>query len=151
MLLTGTFPRAIDDKHRIAIPKRIRDALRLAESAVLYIVLGQEKSLAIYTEDALATLAGDRKSVSPAGEDVRAFNRLFYASAEPAEVDSQGRIRIPPSLADDAKLGKDVVLLGVYDHLELWNRERWEEYAARQSAQFDQLAERAFIKGVDAK
>jgi MraZ protein len=78
---------------------------------------------------------------------VRAFNRLFYARAERIEVDGQGRIRIPPPLATLSGLEKEAVLLGVHDHLELWDRGRWETYLADKSSQFDQIAENAFGAG----
>ncbi|HEX3872496.1 MAG TPA: division/cell wall cluster transcriptional repressor MraZ [Pirellulales bacterium] len=143
------FPRSIDDKHRIAVPKRIRDALKLEESSVLYITRGTDSSLAIYTEETLAALAERLAPASPNQHDVRAFNRLFYAQAEPAEIDSQGRIRVPPSLAELAGLDKEIVLLGVQDHLELWDRAHWDAYCAKQSAQYDEIAERAFNTSVE--
>ncbi|HEX4129151.1 MAG TPA: division/cell wall cluster transcriptional repressor MraZ [Pirellulales bacterium] len=144
MLLTGTFPRAVDEKQRIAIPKRIRDALNLTESSVLYITRGTDTSLAVYTEEGLERLAERLAAASPTQNDVRAFSRLFYAQAEPVEVDSQGRVRIPGGLAQVAELGGEVVLVGVQDHLELWNRQRWESYLADKASQYDELAERAF-------
>jgi MraZ protein len=81
---------------------------------------------------------------SPAGPDVRAFSRLFYAQAQPAELDGQGRIRIPPELAELAGLSREAVLLGVQDHLELWDRGRWEAYLAERQTRYDEIAEAAF-------
>jgi MraZ protein len=144
MLLTGTFVRAVDEKLRIAIPKRLRDALRLPDKADLYVTPGTDGSVAIYTEETLAGLAERLASGSPTGQDVRAFGRLFYAQAERVEVDAQGRVRIPPALAQLASLGKEAVLLGVHDHMELWDRERWETYLAQRVGQYDDIAERAF-------
>jgi MraZ protein len=75
---------------------------------------------------------------------VRAFSRLFYARAQSVEMDSQGRVRIPPELAALAGLGKEAVLVGVQDHLELWDKGRWEQYVAQRQNQYDQIAEAAF-------
>lgn len=147
MLLTGTFVRSVDDKQRIAIPKRLREALEGSEVKALFIAPGTDGSLAIYTEESLASLAGRLAAVSPAQQDVRAFNRLFYAQAERLELDAQGRIRIPPALAQLATLGKEAVLLGVQDHMELWDRVRWESYLADRSPHYDEIAERAFTPG----
>ena len=72
------------------------------------------------------------------------LGRMFYARAERIEIDSQGRIRIPSSLADLAELKKEVVLVGVRDHMEVWDAERWDGYLAEQQIQFDEVAERAF-------
>ena len=146
MLLTGTFPRTIDEKQRLAIPKRLRDALCQgeAEGGVLYAAPGTDGSLALYTEESFSRLAEQLSASPPTGQDVRAFSRLFYAQAQRLEFDRQGRVRIPPELVQLAGLEKEVVLVGVRDHLELWNRQRWETYLAEQQAQYDQLAERAF-------
>jgi MraZ protein len=147
MLLTGTFVRAIDEKLRLAIPKRLRDALGAGPDRLLFVTPGTDRSLAIYTEETLGQLARRLAAASPAGPDVRAFSRLFYAQAQQAELDSQGRIRIPPELAELAGLGREAVLLGVQDHLELWDRNRWEEYLAGRQARYDEIAEAAFSAG----
>lgn len=144
MTLTGTFPRSLDDKQRIAIPKRLREALVTAERQYLYVAPGTDGSLALYTEEAFAALAARLAEASPTGGDVRAFTRLFYARAQQVEVDSQGRTRIPAELAQMAGLTKEVVLLGVLDHLEIWDKARWEQYLAGKEPQYDQIAERAF-------
>ncbi len=146
MLLTGTFVRTLDEKQRLAIPKRFRDALGVAAEQTLFVAPGTDRSLAIYTEEALSRLAERLAAASPAGPDVRAFSRLFYAQAQPAEVDGQGRIRIPPELAALAGLGRESVLLGVQDHLEIWDKGRWEQYLAERQSRYDQIAEAAFSK-----
>lgn len=143
MLLTGTFARSLDEKQRIAIPKRVRDALGDALT-VLYVTPGNDGSLSIYTEEELSKLAERLAASSPAQQEVRTFSRLFYAQAERVELDSQGRVRIPPELAQSAHLQKDVVLLGVQNHLELWDKLQWEAYLAGQQPRYDEIAEAAF-------
>ncbi|MEX0978031.1 MAG: hypothetical protein WDZ48_04220, partial [Pirellulales bacterium] len=124
--------------------KPLRDALGSRAKAPLYVTPGTDGSLALYTEDSLAALANRLAQASPNAQDVRAFGRLFYARAQAVELDSQGRVRIPPELAALAGLGKEAVLIGVQDHLELWERRRWEQYVARRQSQYDQIAEAAF-------
>jgi MraZ protein len=148
MLLTGTFSRAIDEKLRVAIPKPLREALGSLAKKRLYVAPGTDGSLAIYTEDALARLATRLAEASPNAQDVRAFSRLFYARAQAVELDSQGRVRIPPELAALAGLGKEAVLVGVHDHFELWERRRWEQYVARLANEYDKIAEAAFQRPV---
>ena len=144
MLLTGVFGRSIDEKLRVAIPKRLRDALDCDQGAGMYIAPGTDQSLALYTEEAFARLAERLAQVSPTREDVRTFNRLFYARAQRVEVDTQGRVRIPPELAELARLEKEVMLLGVQDHLEIWAADRWKSYLAERQGQYDAIAEAAF-------
>jgi len=147
MQLTGRFQRSLDEKQRLAIPKRLRDALPSPDGqAVLYVAPGTDGSLALYTEESFSRLADQLAQASPTAQDVRAFSRLFYAQAQAVEVDSQGRIRIPPELVELAALGKEVVLVGVRDHLELWDSRRWADYLSDKQARYDEIAEKAFHK-----
>ena len=144
MLLTGNFSRALDEKLRIAIPKRLRDAMQCPIGGGLFVAPGTDASLAIYTEDAFARLAERLAAASPTRQDVRAFSRLFYAQAQRVELDRQGRVRVPPELAQLAQLEKDVVLLGVQDHLELWAAAHWHAYVTEKQVHYDEIAETAF-------
>ncbi|HUT89734.1 MAG TPA: division/cell wall cluster transcriptional repressor MraZ [Thermoguttaceae bacterium] len=144
MLLTGTFTRSVDEKLRVAIPKRLREALGCPDSGVLYVAPGTDGSLAIYAEGAIQRLAERLAQASPTQKEVRDFTRLFYARTQRVELDRQGRVRIPADLAELAQLGKDVVLLGVQDHVELWASGRWDVYLAEKRASYDQIAEAAF-------
>jgi MraZ protein len=144
MLLTGVFNRSIDQKLRVAIPRRLRECLQGDGKGAIHVAPGTDQSLAIYAEDALARLAERLAQGSPTRQDVRTFNRLFYARAQRVAWDSQGRVRIPPELAQLAGLEKEVVLLGVQDHVELWDAGRWQSYLAEKQGQYDQIAEAAF-------
>lgn len=143
MLLTGTFLRSLDEKLRLAVPKRLREAMGCGEGATLYIAPGTDGSLSIYPEEAFRQLAKRIEAVSPAEQHVRAFTRLFYARAQRVELDSQGRLRIPVELARLGQLEGDVVLLGVQNHVELWAQERWQAYLAEKEARYDDIAEAA--------
>jgi MraZ protein len=143
-LLTGTFFRALDDKQRLAIPKPIRESLGFPDQKVLYLAPGTDRSLALYSPEVFSRLADQLGEASPNGPEVRAFSRLFYAQAQRGEIDRSGRLRIPAELALLASLQKEIVLLGVRDHLELWNRTCWESYLATKQPKYDEIAERAF-------
>ena len=98
----------------------------------------------MYTEEAFSGIAERLDRTSPTAPEVRAFSRLFFARAERVDVDSQGRIRIPAELAEMVALDGEGVLLGVRDHLELWDCSRWERYQQEKQQHYDQLAEKAF-------
>ena len=145
MLLTGLFNRSLDEKFRLAVPKNLRDAfVTKGEKAEGYVAPGTDGSVAVYTEEGFQRLSERLAKSSPAGQDVRAFSRLFFSKAEHVELDAQGRIRLPAGLVKEAELKHEVVLLGVRDHLEIWNLERWDEYVKKQQESYDELAERAF-------
>jgi len=142
MALTGTWPRSLDEKGRFAVPKRIRDDLGGETLTELVIAPWTEKSLALFTPaefDALAARFGEKSAKS----GVRDYMRLLYARAEHADLDSQGRIRIPDRLKTFAELDREVVLLGVNDHAEIWDSARWDKYVADLNPQFDAIAEQA--------
>ena len=150
MVLTGRFERALDDKNRIAVPKTLREefALSLTASAEggtqLYVAPGQDKSLVLYAPAAFEALAQTLAASSSHRAEVLNFERMLFSRAEKIEWDGQGRIRIPERLAEFAQLKRDVMLLGVRDHAELWDKEVWNEFEQRHSARFDEMAQAAF-------
>ena len=144
MTLTGTYSRSLDDKHRLAIPKRLREEFSGKESTCLFIAPGTDRSLFLYAPQAFEELAV-RLTVKPSSRaNVRNYLRTFYARAEKVEIDNQGRIRIPDRLADFAQLQREIVLLGVQDHAEIWDRKLWQAFLEEHSVDFDALAEKAY-------
>jgi MraZ protein len=142
MLFTGTYPRTLDEKNRLALPKRVREAL--GGQASLFVTPGQDQCLWICSQQGLDRLA-EKLEQSPASDaEVRVFRRLFFAQTEPVNVDRSGRILISERLIQFAGLKHELVLIGVVDHLELWDAQRWQEYSARNAPRFDAVAESAF-------
>lgn len=144
MALTGTWPRTLDDKGRLAVPKRVREDLGGMDLKSLFLAPWTEKSLAVFTPKNFETLAQRFSEKSAGKSDVRNYMRLFYAKAEQLDVDSQGRLRIPDRLKVFAELEREVVLLGVNDHLEVWDAARWDAYVGQLNPQFDEIAEHAY-------
>jgi MraZ protein len=147
MLLTGTYPRTLDDKKRLALPKRVRELLK--EPAILFVTPGPDQSLWVYTQEALERLAGKLDQAPAADAQARVFQRLYFAQTETIDVDRSGRILIPDRLLQFAALTHDVIMIGVRDHLELWDAERWQNYLAQNASRFDSVAEAAFATGRD--
>jgi len=147
MLLTGTYPRTLDDKKRLALPKRVRELLK--EPAVLFVTPGPDQSLWVYTQEALERLAQKLDQAPAADAEARVFRRLYFAQTEAIDVDRSGRVLIPDRLLQFAALKHEVVMIGVRDHLELWDAERWQNYLAQNAPRFDSVAEAAFAAGRD--
>lgn len=139
MALTGTYARSLDDKRRVAIPKRLRDEFGEGDVRSLYIAPGTDRSLSLYAPGGFARLA-EKLSQKP---NLQNYLRLFYSSAERVDLDAQGRIRVPDRLATHAGLDREVYLLGVQDHIELWDQGQWETFIAERTPQFDELAHQA--------
>jgi MraZ protein len=144
MLLTGTHPRTLDDKKRMALPKRVRDLLQ--DPQTLFVTPGPDESLWLYTQTALEELSGKLDQTPATDAEARVFRRLYFAQTEAVDVDRSGRILIPERLVLFAGLKHEVVLLGVRDHLELWDAERWQQYLTQNAPRFDAVAESAFRK-----
>lgn len=151
MLLTGNYRRNLDEKLRLAIPKQLREAMGFPEKTSLFIAPGTDKSLVIYTAEVLEQIGQSLNGLSPAAKDTRAFTRLFYAQAQPADVDRQGRLRIPPELAKLSDFGGEVMVLGVRDRIEIWNANSWDEFLNNTQPSYDDLAERVLGDANSAK
>lgn len=143
MLLTGTYQRALDEKQRLPIPKPLRE--QLTAGTRLYVTPGLDGCLSVYPEAAFTALAERLEAASPASREVRDYSRLFYSQAACTVPDAQWRIRIPAELTQWAGIKGPVAMVGVRDHLEVWNAEKWEKYVAQCDPQYDRLAELAFV------
>jgi MraZ protein len=144
MLLTGTHPRTLDEKKRLALPKRVREQLENPET--LFITPGPDQCLWLFTQAGLERLAEKLDQAPAADAEVRVFRRLYFAQTESVDVDRTGRILLPERLVQFAELTHEVVLIGVRDHLELWESRRWQQYLAQHAPRFDTVAEQAFQK-----
>jgi MraZ protein len=141
--LTGTFERAIDEKLRLAIPKPLKDAFGVTGSDALFLAPGNEGSLSVYSAEGFERFANQLARVSPGRANVRNYLRLFYARAERVVMDKQNRIRIPERLMTHAGLRHEVVILGVNDHAEIWDKTTWEQFLTGHSEQYDDLTTEA--------
>lgn len=143
MALTGTFERLIDDKLRLSLPKPLKEAFGVKGTDALFLAPGNEGCLSVYSADGFDQFARQLASVSPGRANVRNFLRLFYARAERVVLDKQNRIRIPERLVSHASLQHEVVILGINDHAEIWDKTTWEQFLSGHSSQFDQLTTEA--------
>jgi MraZ protein len=144
VLLTGTHPRTLDDKKRFALPRRVRELL--GEPATLFVTPGPDQCLWLYTQDGLERLAEKLDQTPAANAEARVFRRLYFAQTEAVDLDRSGRVLLPERLVQFAGLRHEVVLIGVRDHLELWDAERWQRYLTENAPRFDAVAEGAFQK-----
>lgn len=143
-MFLGEFTHTIDSKKRLAIPTRLRKDL--GESVV--ITRGPDHCLFLYP---LAVWEGMAEKLSklPLGQaDTRNFVRFMLAGASEGEFDSLGRIIIPETLRTYAGLGAKAVIVGVFDRIEVWAPERWEEVRRMTEEHADRLAERLGDLGV---
>ena len=143
-MLLGTHDHTIDDKNRLTLPAKFRRAF---ENGCV-VTRGLDGCLWAWTptgwdnyrESILANL-------HPLSKEGRQLQRHFFSGASETAPDKQGRVSIPPALLGHAKLGRDVVVAGVNDHLEIWDRAAWKRELNEVEGSAEDVAERLAAQG----
>ena len=118
--MTGQYAHNIDAKGRLFIPAKLREEL----GTTFHVTIGQDHCLSVYSEDSWKAFEERLKTMSYSQiKDLR----TVFANAADCEPDAQGRILIPAKLRGYADLKKEVVVIGSFDRVEIWNAERWAE------------------------
>lgn len=132
---TGEYHHNIDTKGRLIIPAKLREGL--GESFML--TKGQDNCLYAYPMEEWGEVQRKMRDQAQARADNLAFMRNFFSSASDCETDNLGRILVAPTLRDYADLNgkKEVAVLGIFNRVEIWNKERWEEYCKENSDSMD--------------
>ncbi len=133
----GSYEHNLDSKGRLFVPSRFRDEL----GEQIYITKGFDGCLALYSEEAFKPKIEEYKSLSFNHADTRAHLRVNSSTFDKVSVDSHGRIAIPMRLLKRENITQEVTIVGVIDHLEIWDRERWNEYFDRNYGRDEEIAE----------
>jgi len=142
-MLVGEYEHMIDDKNRLTLPAKFRQAF--AEGVV--VTRGLDGCLYAYRRPDWARLVESRlATLDPLGKEGRRMLRFFFSGASETDLDKQGRMMIPAALLEHAKLGRDVVVAGVHDHLEIWDRATWKRELAEVEGSAEDVAERLAAK-----
>lgn len=135
-MFIGEYYHAVDTKNRIIIPSKFRD--ELGENFVL--TKGLDGCLYAYTLESWKIFQEKLSKLPLTSKDARAFSRFFFSGANEIDIDKQGRTLIPQSLIEYAQIKKDIVSVGVSNRIEIWSRDRWDEYNSS-NIDFDAIAE----------
>jgi MraZ protein len=135
----GHFEHSLDAKNRLAIPARFRTAF--SNGAVL--AKDPETCVAVWTpethESIIERALGD---LNPMGAQYRKLSRFYQGNSFEIDLDASGRVTLPPPLLGHAGIEKEVVVVGVGDHLEVWGRERWLQEQEALDAEIEEVTER---------
>ena len=138
-MLLGAHDHTIDDKNRLTLPAKFRQAF--ADGVV--VTRGLDGCLYAYRRPDWARLVESRLAeVDPLRAEGRRLERFFYSGATETELDKQGRVMLPAQLIDHAQLGREVVVAGVNDRLEIWDRNAWRKELAEVEGRAEHVAER---------
>jgi MraZ protein len=137
-MFMGEYQHSIDDKGRIIIPAKFRE--QLGDQFV--ITRGLDNCLFVYPLSEWSQLEQKLKSLPMMKSDARAFSRFFFSGATECELDKQGRVNLPNTLCEYAKLERDCIVLGVSNRVEIWSKPIWEGYFKQSEETFNEIAEK---------
>jgi MraZ protein len=145
MRFRGRFDYTVDDKGRVALPPRYRTAF----DAGAVLLPGMEPCIAVYTPEGFEQRAAIIERLPFESAEGRLARRAFWGSAYDVTKDAQGRILIPEKLLQHAGIrkGAEVVVVGVNECLEVWEKARWEAQEAEQWAVIPAVMERTAQRG----
>ncbi|HIT90957.1 MAG TPA: division/cell wall cluster transcriptional repressor MraZ [Candidatus Merdenecus merdavium] len=134
-MFMGEYNHSIDTKGRLIIPSKFRDLL----GAEFVVTKGLDGCLFVYPQNEWKEFEQKLKSLPLTNKNAREFVRFFVAGATSCELDKQGRILIPSTLREFARLEKDVVLTGMLNRIEIWSKAAWIENSSFEN--MDEIAE----------
>ena len=133
----GSYTHNLDEKGRLVIPSKMREELGLKA----YILKGFDGALSIFKEEDFINLIEDLKKRPFNKKNSRAYLRIQLASACELDIDRQGRALLPTQLLNKYQIGKEVIVIGALDHIEVWNRKDYEAYEKTANSSFENIAE----------
>ena len=143
-MFLGEYEHTLDDKNRLTLPAKFRDAF----AGGVVVTRGMDGCLSVYTQDAWDRFVSVRlEELDPFSREARQMSRFLFAGAAEAEPDKQGRVMLPPALITHAKLTREVVVAGVRDHVEIWDRATWRTHLEDVEGSAELVAERLAAKG----
>ena len=139
LMLTGEYEHTLDNKNRLFVTNKLRNQIDTDEhGSSFYLIMGTNGVLCLYPEKYFQqiALAGAPRMAAP--DEAVAFERLGFALASKVELDRQGRLLLSEKIRKRARLGSALTLVGVRDHIELWNTDNWEKYLSDNFPQYQQ-------------
>lgn len=143
-MFIGEFTHTLDIKGRMAVPVKFRG--KFGTNAI--ITRGLDRCLFVFTRQEWETLAQKLSALPLAQANSRAFARFMLAGAMDVEVDKQGRVLIPDYLREYAGLGKEIVVAGLYNRIEIWDSQVWKGYKEKTESESDEIAEKLSELGI---
>lgn len=142
-MFIGEYAHAIDNKNRIIIPSKFRE--ELGQKFVL--TKGLDGCLYVYTLNEWKKLEEKLQKLPLTNKNARAFARFFFSGANEIEIDKQFRTLISQNLLEYANIKKDIISIGVSNRIEIWSKEKWDEYNAS-NIDYDNIAEQMSELGI---
>jgi len=147
-MFRGIFHNSIDEKGRVSIPARFRDQIQNNHQTPLVLTLGFDQCLFLYPSDTWQTIEAKLSSMDSLNAEVRQFQRTIMRATDEVDLDQQGRIVISPVLRKEAGLGKSVVIVGLLNRIEIWDKQKYESYHTQSSQSLELIGQKLSDKGI---
>jgi MraZ protein len=138
----GEYLHSIDRKGRLILPAKFREIAKTHFIEKFFVTRGLDKCLFMFSEEEWRTQENKFRAVSFTKQQSRTFNRLYFSGAVEVIFDRQGRILLPQYLKDFAEIKKDVVLVGVSNRIEIWAKDKWQDFYGNSRQSFEEIAEK---------
>lgn len=135
----GTYFRSLDSKGRLLLPSKL---LESAESMEFYILRGFDGCLSVYGKKAFEKLLNELQQMDYKDEESRAYIRMVSSSIQPLPLDSHNRVLLGKQTLDEYRIGKDITIIGVLDHFEIWDSLAYSSYQLTHLSDFSQKVSR---------
>ena len=126
-MFSGEYSHALDTKNRLMLPSKLRDKL----GKTLVLAKSVDKCLSLYPMEGWEAFC--QKLDSLPDIETRRVKRFLFSAAFDTAIDGQGRILVPSNLCEYAGLVKDVTVIGVGDHVEIWDAQTWKDENSAQN------------------
>jgi MraZ protein len=136
----GEYSHSIDRKGRLILPAKIREVAKANFIERFFVTRGLDKCLFMFSEEEWRSQEAKFKSISFTKQEARTFNRLYFSGATDVIPDKQGRILLPQYLKDFAEIKREVVIVGVSNRIEIWARDKWEEFYGNSRQSYEDIA-----------
>lgn len=138
----GEHEHSLDNKDRVIIPAKFREIFKENYVEKFVITRGLDQCLFVFTEETWKVQEKKFREMPFTKPESRKFNRLFFSGASEVLCDKQGRILIPDYLKSFAGIRTDVMIIGVSDRIEIWAKEKWNEFYESNRGSFEELADK---------
>ena len=143
-MLIGEYEHSLDAKGRLIMPAKLREDI----GEKFIITKGLDGCLFGFSQNEWTNFEEKLKTLPLTNKNARDFVRFFLSGAMECEIDKQGRFLISSNLRNVATLEKEVVIIGVGTRIEIWNKDKWEEYNSEENISADDIAENMTMLGI---
>ena len=143
-MLIGEYEHSLDAKGRLIMPSKLREDI----GEKFIITKGLDGCLFGFSKQEWTNFEEKLKTLPLTNKNARDFVRFFLSGATECEIDKQGRFLIVANLRQYASMEKEVVIIGVGTRIEIWNKDKWEEYNSEENISADDIAENMTMLGI---